>query len=87
MIRTFLEEIVFPVLLFLLFRVMLRNWLSPRRPATPAQRPTPSAPQTAELKKDPVCGTYVTIASGYTRTVNGELICFCSKECLDRFRG
>jgi YHS domain-containing protein len=87
MIRTFLEEIVLPILLFLLIRPMLRTWFAPRRSTTPAPRATPSAPSSAELKKDPVCGTYVTAASGFTRTVKGEVVCFCSKECLDRFRG
>jgi YHS domain-containing protein len=38
------------------------------------------------LKKDPVCGTYVSAATSLTRTVNGSVLHFCSKECRDKFR-
>jgi YHS domain-containing protein len=40
-----------------------------------------------ELKKDPVCGTYVSPATGVSRSVQGHLIYFCSKECRDKFVG
>jgi YHS domain-containing protein len=89
MIRTLLEEIVVPLILFLLVRSSLRGWLGGmRRPPAP-QPPPPQQPATSstELKKDPVCGTYVSAASGFTRTANGQLICFCSKECRDRWQG
>lgn len=49
--------------------------------------PEQPAPSSTELKKDPVCGTYVSAASGFTRTVNGQLVCFCSKECRDQWQG
>ncbi len=56
-----------------------------RKQAPVARRPVEQMPKATELKKDPVCGTYVSAASGFTRSVNGEVICFCSKECRDRF--
>jgi YHS domain-containing protein len=40
-----------------------------------------------ELKKDPVCGTYVSPATGVSRSVQGHVIYFCSKECRDKFVG
>ena len=87
MIRTLLEELVIPLLLFLLFRSLLRGWFSAsRRPPAPP-RPVEQMPAAAELKKDPVCGTYVSAGSAFTRTVNGQVIPFCSKECRDRFVG
>ena len=86
MIRTLLEEIVVPLILFLLVRSSLRGWFT-----LPADRPLPGPrnrrPHSTELKKDPVCGTYVSAASGFTRTVNGQVVCFCSKECRDRWQG
>jgi YHS domain-containing protein len=52
-----------------------------------------SAPETArgpmmggELKKDPVCGTFVAVASSIKRTVDGEVIHFCSTACRDKYR-
>ena len=55
--------------------------------ASPA-RPEPARPPQAggELKKDPVCGTFVAVASSIKRTVNGEVIHFCSTTCRDNYR-
>ena len=39
-----------------------------------------------ELKQDPVCGTFVPTASSLKKTVNGELVYFCSAACRDKFR-
>jgi len=41
----------------------------------------------AELKKDPVCGTYVSTAASVSRKVAGELVYFCSAECRDKYKG
>ena len=38
-----------------------------------------------ELKKDPVCGTFVAVASSIKRNVNGEVIHFCSTACRDKY--
>ena len=37
------------------------------------------------LVKDPVCGVFVSAASSVTKTVNGEVIHFCSAACRDKF--
>jgi YHS domain-containing protein len=53
-----------------------------------ATRP-PSAPREqsgGELKKDPVCGTFVAVASSIKTTINGEIIHFCSTACRDKYR-
>ncbi len=39
-----------------------------------------------DLKRDPVCGTFVSPASALTRTVKGQVVYFCSNACRDRFR-
>jgi YHS domain-containing protein len=38
------------------------------------------------LKKDPVCGTYVSTVGAVTKTIDGQLVHFCSKECRDKYR-
>ncbi|MCU1257167.1 MAG: hypothetical protein JWO80_52 [Bryobacterales bacterium] len=38
-----------------------------------------------ELQKDPVCGTFVPVASSLKRMVAGHPVYFCSPECRDRF--
>jgi YHS domain-containing protein len=34
-----------------------------------------------DLKRDPVCGTYVSSAASVKRTVNGQILHFCSEAC------
>ena len=60
--------------------------------STPATTPpAPSAPgelrSAGELRKDPVCQTYISIPSPYAKLVKGETVYFCSPECKDKFKG
>jgi YHS domain-containing protein len=89
MIRLFFRFIVLPVLLFWLVRAILRSvfegFRSTLGPRSAARQP-PSVRSGGELKKDPVCGTYVSTATSIARTVNGEIFYFCSQECSDKYR-
>jgi YHS domain-containing protein len=51
---------------------------------TPQKKQKPEAPVAGELKKDPVCGTYVSAATAFKKTAGTETLYFCSKECLQR---
>ena len=55
------------------------------RPANQEPR-RPSVPSGGELKKDPVCGTYISTATALHKKVGSEMYYFCSPECRDRFR-
>jgi YHS domain-containing protein len=91
MIRAFFVEIVFPLLLLFFVRGLLRNVLQgfrgtpQQQPQQPVSRQAPVVSAGGELKKDPVCGTYVSTAASITRTVRGEVLYFCSKECRDKY--
>jgi YHS domain-containing protein len=93
MIRAFFVEIVFPTLVFLLILSIVKSVLRAARGAfnantRPAPRPGPPPVQAGgELKKDPVCGTYVSTATSLSRTVNGQAVYFCSEECSRKFKG
>ncbi len=50
--------------------------------AEPFVRRTETA---GELKRDPVCGTYVSAAASVKKTVRGEVIHFCSAACRDKY--
>ena len=39
-----------------------------------------------ELKKDPVCGTYVSPDASVTKRIDGQMIYFCSTACRDKYR-
>ena len=47
----------------------------------------PSVPAGGELKKDPVCGTFISTATAIQKRVGGEVYYFCSPECRDKFAG
>ena len=38
-----------------------------------------------ELKRDPVCGTYIPADHSVRKIVNGETLYFCSPECRDKY--
>ncbi|SPF31728.1 TRASH domain protein [Candidatus Sulfopaludibacter sp. SbA4] len=89
MIRFLFVRIIFPLLVFWLVRSALKSlFASFQSGGVPQNRPQQPPPVSVggELKKDPVCGTYVSTAASITRSVNGELLHFCSKECRDKYR-
>lgn len=87
MIRTFLEEFVIPILLFVVVRSLIRGFFDHGRRAPARRDAVDNVPLSTELKKDPVCGTYVSAANGFTKVVKGQTVCFCSRECRDRYTG
>ena len=55
-----------------------------RQPGSASGGP-PKAQAIGELKRDPVCGTYVATASSVKETVGGDVVHFCSAQCRDKF--
>lgn len=90
MVRYLILEILLPLFLFLLVRSMIKSMFATGRQVMRRPEPPPDTPQVVvggELKKDPVCGTYVSASVAVTRRVKGEIIYFCSAECRDKFVG
>jgi YHS domain-containing protein len=52
-----------------------------------ASRPPSPPPSGGELKKDPVCGTFISTATAFQKSVGGQTYYFCSTECRDKFKG
>ena len=80
MIRFFVIRFLLPLFLFFLVRALLKSIFANFRAynASPQRSPqSPPVPAGGELKKDPVCGTYVSTAASVTRTVNGSVVLFC----------
>jgi YHS domain-containing protein len=61
-----------------LFHPPASSQTGPRAPAVPAG---------GELKKDPVCGTFISTATALQKRIGGETYYFCSTECRDKFKG
>ena len=46
-----------------------------------------STPTGGELKKDPVCGTFIAAATAFQKAAGGQTYYFCSTACRDKFPG
>ena len=51
----------------------------------PSSSGAPGAQQPQSLKKDPVCGTFVSMATAMQKSKGGETYYFCSAACRDKF--
>jgi YHS domain-containing protein len=91
MIRTVLYLLISIFLLTFLRYVIgaiTRGFSDMVRPKGPGQG-APSARRTetaGELKRDPVCGTYVAAGASVSKIVRGQVIHFCSAACRDKYR-
>ena len=54
------------------------------RPPSSSQNPSPASG--GELKKDPVCGTFISTATAFQKYAGGQTYYFCSTECRDKFK-
>jgi YHS domain-containing protein len=63
------------------FKQVTQNTQVPANPNQP-----PIIQSGGELRKDPVCGTFVSTGTSLKKTVNGEVIYFCSTTCRDKFK-
>jgi YHS domain-containing protein len=89
MIRFFVIRFLLPLFLLFLVRAILRSIFASARSFSqaPSKPQQPSAVSTGgELKKDPVCGTYVSTSGSISRTVNGQVVYLCSAQCRDKYR-
>ncbi len=60
--------------------------LTPQRPpASPSPGNAPPPARTGELKKDPVCGTFVAAELAVKGKFKGEIVHFCSDRCRDEY--
>jgi len=79
-------RLLVPLLLFLVLRSVLRGLFTPSTTSPERARGTPKVPDGGELRKDPVCGTYVSVVASVRDDVKGETVYFCSTGCRDRYK-
>jgi len=69
------------------FGDLLRSSSGSSGPAASGQRDASQRVPTAdELKKDPVCGTFIAASTSIKKSAGGQTYYFCSAECRDKFR-
>ncbi|MGA3041005.1 MAG: hypothetical protein ABSF54_09490 [Bryobacteraceae bacterium] len=88
MIRLFFRVVIPLLLLFWLLRGFVRSILAGMNSqvAVKPARPVPPVSAGGELKKDPVCGTYVSADTSVTKKIDGRIVHFCSPACRDKYR-
>jgi YHS domain-containing protein len=90
MIRWLIIRFLVPLFVFLIvrsvFKTLAKTFTQVMRTPDDQEPPAAKMPGGGELKKDPVCGTYVSQAASITRKFKGELIHFCSVECRDKYQ-
>ncbi len=83
----FLLLLVFFAFLRYVITTVARGFSQAMRSQTrPSEPQAPKSQIGGELKQDPVCGIFVSTASSVKKTVNGELVHFCSVACRDKFK-
>lgn len=84
-------RLLFPLFLFLFVFFLLRSVLRGLLASTEKSRLDASRPQRSsgvklgKMEKDPVCGTYVDVATSFHGVFRGETKHFCSQECLNKY--
>jgi YHS domain-containing protein len=88
MLRNAFRLIIFLAVAFFIRRViqMIMGEFSKLSQEEKASSPPRGQPTTGELKKDPVCGTFVAVASSIKRDVDGQVVHFCSTACRDKYQ-
>ena len=84
---------LFRLLVFLIVALVLRQVVAAlvrgfsQIAGTGSPNPAPPRAQSGgELKKDPVCGTFVAVTSSIKRNVDGQVVHFCSTACRDKYK-
>lgn len=87
LVLRFLLLLVFFAVVRYVITTVVRLFSQAMRPqASPPRQQASAGKIGGELKQDPVCGTFVDTASSVKKTVNGQLVHFCSAACRDKFK-
>jgi YHS domain-containing protein len=91
MIRFLIVRFLIPLFVILIVRSVIMTIAKTfsavmHPPVQPESREAADFPSGGELKKDPVCGTYVSLGAAVTKRVGGEMLHFCSVACRDKYR-
>ena len=84
----FLVPLFLVLFLFFLLRSVLQGLLaSTEKSKLDSSQPRGSSGvKLRKMEKDPVCGTYVDVATSVHGVFRGETKHFCSQECLNKYK-
>ena len=84
--RTSVPDVLLISVLRSVIGIILRGFAELLHPSPSAAARPSSQPSGGELKKDPVCGTFIAAATSIQKKVGGQTYYFCSPECRDKFK-
>ncbi|MDY6952859.1 MAG: hypothetical protein SWE60_15225 [Thermodesulfobacteriota bacterium] len=76
--------LILGIVIYVLYRAV-KALVLPVGPSVQSEREPPSAEVDDVMVKDPFCETYFPARKGIKKVIKGETLCFCSKECLDKY--
>lgn len=87
LLRFLVLLVIFAIIRYVIVNVsrFFSHAMQSQAPRSPADQ-SAAGPSGGELKRDPVCGTFVPTSSSVKKTINGELVYFCSAACRDKFK-
>jgi YHS domain-containing protein len=62
------------------------GFFSPSKPPPGSSAVASEVRAGGELKRDPVCGTFIPVENAVRKTAGGEVVYFCSEACRDKHR-
>jgi YHS domain-containing protein len=68
-----------------IFARAFASFVNPQQQQPAARKPSVEAG--GELRRDPVCGTFISTSTALQKKVGGEVYYFCSEACREKFRG
>lgn len=81
-----LLSIVCIVFIRMVIGIIMKGFSAALNESAPVPEQRQGAPQGGELKRDPVCGTFVAAATSLKRLAGGETYYYCSPACRDKHR-
>lgn len=89
MIFRLLRLLLLGVLIYVLYKWLWKGespWPFRSKKKKPQSGSTASPPVIEEMKRDPVCGTFVPVNQAVKERVGNTVYYFCSEECKEKFR-
>jgi YHS domain-containing protein len=80
-----LRIIIAAVIVYVFYRIARILFLPAGRKIRPLTREKEQTNQGEDLIEDPCCHAYVPISQAHKLDVNGEVVFFCSRTCLEQY--
>jgi uncharacterized protein len=83
-IEMILKLVVGFIVIYLLYKLIRTAFPAVGGKSGAAKIKSPAAGE--ELVEDPHCHTYVPVSQAVRTEIDGETVCFCSRNCMEQYR-